>query len=135
MTVGITTSFLQGITKFYTISLILMTSFLCTKILLYMWQTLAKMLLFQMLWNKQYAMITLRSQNCTTRILAPVWVEIVLKFFLVSQRLSHINVACLCKNCPSVMQMSAADACRDNDIFSKQLPLSDYILAIVLLTY
>jgi len=49
----------------------------------------------------------------TPCILAPIWVEIILKFFLESQRLSHINVDCLCKKCPSVMQMSAADACRD----------------------
>jgi len=83
----------------------------------------------------QYAMVSLKSQNCTTSILATIWVEIVLKFFLESQTLSHINVDCLCKNCPSVIQMSAADVCRDNDIFSKQFPLLNYILAVVLLTY
>jgi len=88
-----------------------------------------------MLWNKQYAMVTLKSQNCTTSILAPIWVENVLKFFLESQRLSHINFDCLHKNCPSVTQMSAANVCKDNAIFSKQFPLSNYILAVVLLTY
>ena len=135
MTVGITTRFLRGITQCYTISFTLMTSFLYAKIPLYLWQTLAQMLLFQMLWNKQYAMVSLKSQNCTTSILALIWVEMVLKFFLECQRLSHINVDCLCKNCPSVTQMSATDVCSDNDIFSKQFPLSNYILAVVLLTY
>lgn len=80
-------------------------------------------------------MVSLKSQNCTNSILAPIWVENVLKFVLESQKLSHINFDCLHKNCPSVTQMSAADVSKDNAIFSKQFPLSDYVLAALLLTY